>query len=67
MQYYRDEPALNDGGALANFPGNSALFKLKWKITVSAEHNSTKKVEIMVLWKYLSSFWKTLEMLLINC
>ena len=29
MQYYREEPALNDGGALANFPGNSAFFKLK--------------------------------------
>ena len=29
MQYYRDEPALNDGGAHANFSGNSALFKFK--------------------------------------
>ena len=28
-QYYRDEPALNNAGALANFPGNSSLFKYK--------------------------------------
>ena len=25
-QYYRDEPALKDAGALANFPGSSASF-----------------------------------------
>ena len=28
-QYYRDEPALTDAGALDNFPANSALFKFK--------------------------------------
>ena len=28
-QYYRDEPALTDAGALANFPCNSASFKYK--------------------------------------
>ena len=26
-QYYRDDPALNDEGTLANFPGSSASFK----------------------------------------
>ena len=30
-QYYREEPALTDAGALANFPGNGALFKFKQK------------------------------------
>ena len=29
--------------------------------------NRTKNVEIMVPLKYLSHFWKTLEMPLINC
>ena len=34
-QRYRDEPALNDvNGTLADFPGNSALFKFKQKITI---------------------------------
>ena len=30
-QYHRDELALTDAGALANFPGNSASFKFKQK------------------------------------
>ena len=30
-QYNRDEPALNDAGALANFPGNSVSFKFTQK------------------------------------
>ena len=29
--------------------------------------NGTKNVEIMVSRKYLSNFWRTLEMPLINC
>ena len=28
-QYYRDEQALTDAGALNDFPGNSVLFKFK--------------------------------------
>ena len=32
-QFYRDESDLTDGGALDNFPANSALFKFKQKIT----------------------------------
>ena len=38
--------------------------KLNKKIAVSG---GTKAVEIMVLLKYLSNFWRTLEMTLINC
>ena len=36
-QYYRDEPALTDDGAVDNLPGNSTLFKfqcLKLSVTV---------------------------------
>ena len=66
QQYYRDEPALNDDGTLANFPSNSALFKFKQKITGSTGDDVTKNVEIMVPLKYLSKFWRTLEMHLIN-
>ena len=32
-QYYRDEPSLNNAGFVNNFPGNSASFKFKQKIT----------------------------------
>ena len=42
--------------------------KSKIKITGSTPNdNKTKDVEIIVPLKYLSNFWKTLEMLLINC
>ena len=66
-QYYRDEPALNDAGAVANFPGNSASLKFKQEMTGSTGDDVTKNFEIMVPLKYLSSFWRTLEMPLINC
>ena len=42
-------------------------FNFKAKITSQTEDNGTKDVEIMVPLKYLSNFWRTLEMPLINC
>ena len=42
-------------------------FKLKKKKTDKTGNNGTKDFEIMVPLKYLSNFWKTLEMVLINC
>ena len=59
-QYYKNEP--NDNLA------NSESFKSKVKITGKTPNNgNTKDVEIIVPLKYLSNFWRTLEMLLINC
>ena len=65
-QYY-DEPALTDAGALDNFPDHSASFKYKQKITGSTRDDGTKNIEIMVPSKYVSNFWRPLEMPLINC
>ena len=42
-------------------------FNFKVKITGQTGDDGTKDVEIMVPLKYLSNFWRTLEMLLINC
>ena len=42
-------------------------FKIKEKITGQTRNDCTKDVEIMVPLKYLSNFWSTLEMPLINC
>ena len=59
-QYFRDEPDddLED----------SESFKSKIKITGKTPNNgNVKDVEIMVPLKYLSKFWRTLEMPLINC
>ena len=66
---YRDEPFL-DNGAIAGFPANnnnSALFKFKTKIAGKTGNDGTKSVTIRLSLKYLSNFWRTLEMPLINC
>ena len=58
--YYRDEP--NDNLA------DSESFKSKIKITGKTPNNGNEEdVKIMVPLKYLSNFWRTLEMPLINC
>ena len=58
-EYYRDEPDDN----LAD----SESFKSKIKITgKTPDDGNEEDVEIMVLLKYLSNFWRTLEMPLIN-
>ena len=59
-QYYRDEQ---------NYDlKDSESFKSKIRITGKTPNNDQEKdVEIMVPLKYLSNFWRTLEMPLINC
>ena len=58
-QYYKDDP--NDNLA------NSKSFKSKVKITgKTLAAGNTKDVEIILPLKYLSNFWRTLEMPLIN-
>ena len=46
---------------------DSESFKSKIKITGKTPNNNNKDVEIMVPLKYLSNFWRTLEVPLINC
>ena len=59
-QYYRDKSN--------NDITNSESFKFKARITGRAlVDDSTKDAETAVSFKYLSSFWRTLEMPLINC
>ena len=68
--YYRDEPSLNANGNIDDFPtdnNNSASFKFKTKITGKTENDDTKNVKIRIPLKYLSNFWRTLEIPLINC
>ena len=67
-QYYRDEPAL-DIKKNINFPAdnNGISFKFKEKIKGQTGSNGTKDVEKIIPIKYLSNFWRTLEMSLINC
>ena len=69
-QYYKDIPAVNNGGDIVSFNEDNAtdLFNFKTKITGQTnDGGETNGVEIMVPLKYLSNFWRTLEMPLINC
>ena len=69
--YYRDEPNCGLGGAGNNMNysmKDSKSFNYKTSITGKLEGNNTEKeVEIVVPLKYLSNFWRTLNMPLINC
>ena len=64
-----DEPDLTDAGTIAGFSAadNSVSFKFKQKTTGKAAANGRKDIEIIVSLKYLSNFWRTLEMPLLNC
>ena len=68
-QYCKDIPARNDNNAIIIFGDNNLTnsFNFKVKFTGQTGDNGRKDVEIMVPLKYLSNFWRTLEMPLINC
>ena len=69
-QYCRDEPALANNNDITDFNEGNAdtnSIKTKEKITSQTGSNGIKNVEIMVSLKYLSNFWRTFEMSLINC
>ena len=68
-QYCKGIPPRNNNNDIINFTDNNTTdsFDFKAKITGQTGNNGTKDAEIMVPLKYLSSFWRTLEMPLINC
>ena len=68
-QYCKDIPARNNNNATVNFTGGNITdsFNFKVKFTGQTGDDGTKDVEIMNPRKYLSNFWRTLEMPLINC
>ena len=68
-QYTKDIPAVNNNNAIVDFTDNNVTdsFNFKLRITGQTGNDGTKYVEIMVPVKYLSNFWRTLEMPLISC
>ena len=69
-QYCNEISAVDDAGKIVAFNGANAndYFNFKTKITSQTNNNGRKdNVEIMFPLKYLSSFWRTFEMSLINC
>ena len=69
-QYCKEIPTVDNNGDIANFNGanQNDSFKFKTKITGQTDNNGRiDNVKIMVPLKYLSNFWRTLAMPLINC
>ena len=75
-QYCKEIPAVDDNGAITDFNGENATdsFNFKNKITGETAANNNDgniagrvDLEIMVPLNYLSNFWRTLKMPLINC
>ena len=68
-QYCKEIPAVNNEGNIVDFNDANATdsFNFKTKITGQTNNDGMINVEIMVPLKYLSNFWRTLEMPLINC
>ena len=71
-QYYKDTPAVdaNNDNTIVNFNGDNTNDSFNFKAKITGQTNNDGEingVEIMVPLKYLSNFWRTLEMPLINC
>ena len=68
-QYCKGISAPNVNNEIIVFDVNNLTdsFKFKAKITGQTGNDGTKNVEIMVPLKYLSNFWRTLKLPLINC
>ena len=69
-QHCKNIPPVNNDGNIVDFYGANTTdsFSFKTKIARQTDDNGRiDNVEIMGPLKYLSNFWRTLEMLLINC
>ena len=69
FKHYKDEPITNDAVVITDFIAidNNDRLKFKQKLADKTDDDVTKNVEKMVPVKYLSNFWRTLEMSLTNC
>ena len=70
-QFKRDEQNINNGNIPVGInSANSTSFKYKssfFKTLKNVDNGIFKNVKIAVLLKYLTNFWRSLEMPLINC
>ena len=69
-QYCKEIPAVNNDGDIVDFNGANATdsFNFKTKITGQTDDDGEiNNIETIVPLEYLSNFWRTLKMPLINC
>ena len=68
-KYCKDIPAVNNNGHIVEFNGANATDSFNYKVKITGQTDNDGEidnVEIMVPLKYLSNFWRTLEMPLTN-
>ena len=60
---------IDNNNNIIDFTANNNIiqFKFKQKIKGQTGNDGTKDIKIMVPLKYLSNFWRTLKISLINC
>ena len=69
-QYCKEIPTVNNNGNFIDFNGANATdsFNFKTKITGQTDDDGEiNNIETIVPLEYLSNFWRTLKMPLINC
>ena len=68
-QHCKEIPAVNNDGDISDFNGPNATDSVNFKTKITGQTNDDGiiNVEKMVPLKYLSNFWRALEMSLINC
>ena len=69
-QYCKDIPAVNNDGDIVIFDGTNNTDSFKFKSNIIGKTNNNGAIENvakMVPLNYLSNFWRTLDMPLINC
>ena len=69
-QYCKDIPAVDNDGDIGFFNGTNDTDSFNFKSKITGQTNDDGEingVKIMVPLKYLSNFWRILEMPLINC
>ena len=70
QQYCKEIPAVNNAGNIIDFTTTNTTDSFKFKATITGQTNNNGRIddgEIMVPLKYLSNFWRTFKMPLINC
>ena len=68
--YCKERHAVNNAGNIIDFTATSTTDLSKFKSKITGQTNNDGKingVEIMVPLKYISNFWRPLEMPLFNC
>ena len=68
--YGKNVPTVNNAGNIVDFAAINTNDSFKFKTKITGQTNNDGEingVEIMVPLKYLSNFWRTLQMPLINC